>query len=187
MYNHECEIYKKNNPGISITKFSIAKLTAIPYVKAFSPENLSLAFKKAGIFSFNSSVITPEQVAPSIIYTKTVEQVQPVESDIESDSTINYSTITNNVQESSQQQSESCTPVEEISDNFFSARNITVVKQRPKRKFVPPFVAGSLHKKTNQGILSDLSIKAASKAVPEKKYQKLSKKTIQVQRSLQQW
>ena len=92
MYNHECEIYKKNNPGISITKYSIAKLTAKPYVKAFSPENLSSAFKKAGIFPFNSSVITPEQVAPSIIYTETVEQVQPVESDVESDSTINYGT-----------------------------------------------------------------------------------------------
>ena len=67
-------------------------------------------------------------MAPSIIYTETVEQVQPVESDVESDSTLNYSTVTNNVQESSQQQSESCTPVEEISDNFFSTRNITVVK-----------------------------------------------------------
>ena len=122
-------------------------------------------------------MITPEQVAPSIIYTETVEQVQPVESDAESDSTINYSKVTNNVQESSQQQSESCTPVEEISDNFFSARNITVVKQRPKRKFVPPFVAGSLHKKTNQDILSDLSIKAASKVVPAKKIPKTVQKT----------
>ena len=116
-------------------------------------------------------------MAPSIIYTETVEQVLPVESDVESDSTINYSTVTNNVQESSQQQSESCTPVEETSYNFFSARNITVVKQRPKRKFVPSFVAGSLHKKTNQDILSDLSIKAASKAVPENKIPKTVQKT----------
>ena len=68
MYNHECEMYKKINPGISITKHAIAKLTAKPYVKAFSPENLSSAFKKAGIYPFSSAVITPEQVAPSLIY-----------------------------------------------------------------------------------------------------------------------
>ena len=47
MYNHECEMYKKINTGISITKYAIAKLSAKPYVKAFSPENLSSAFKKA--------------------------------------------------------------------------------------------------------------------------------------------
>ena len=40
MYNHECELYKKINPGSSITcKYAIAKLTAKPYVKVFSPEN----------------------------------------------------------------------------------------------------------------------------------------------------
>ena len=61
-------MYKKINPGISITKHAIAKLTAKPYVKAFSPENLSSAFKKAGIYPFSSAVITPEQVAPSLIY-----------------------------------------------------------------------------------------------------------------------
>ena len=66
--------------------------------------------------------------------------------------------------------------MEEISDNIFGARNITVVKQGPKRKFVPPFVAGSLHKKTNQDILSDISIKAASKAVREKKIPKTVQK-----------
>ena len=52
-----------------------------------------LSFQKAGIYEFNSSVITPEQVTPSIIYTDTAEQDQTVESDAEYDSTINYSTV----------------------------------------------------------------------------------------------
>ena len=55
-----------------------------------TPENLSSAFKKAGIYPFNSAVITPEQVAPSLIYrAETVEQEQATESDADPDSTIN--------------------------------------------------------------------------------------------------
>ena len=59
---------------------------------------------------------------------------------------------TDNIQEQmleSQQRNESSAPVEKICENFFSARNITFVKQRPKRKkFVSPFVAGSLQERT---------------------------------------
>ena len=177
MYNHECELYKKINPGISITKYAIAKLTAKPYVKAFSPENLSSAFKKAGIYPFNSAVITPEQVAPSLIYREeNVEQEQATESDADSDSTINYSTIADsqpiipeNDLQPCQQRNISSAPVQEISENFFSARNITVVKQRPKRKFIPPFIAGSLLKKNNQDILNTISKKSkTTKTVSEK-------------------
>ena len=58
MYNRECQSHMQNNPGISITKYAIAELTARPYVKAMSPENLTSAFKKAGIFPFNNSVIS---------------------------------------------------------------------------------------------------------------------------------
>ena len=82
----------QNNPGISITKYAIAELTARPY------ENLTSAFKKAGIFPFNKSVISVEQVAPSIIYKET-EEPEPdladvaAASDANSDSTINYSTL----------------------------------------------------------------------------------------------
>ena len=97
MYNHECELYKKINPGISITKYAIAKLTAKPYVKALSPENLSSAFKKSGIYPFDSAVITSEQVAPSLTYrAENVKQEQATESDADSDSIINYSTIADN-------------------------------------------------------------------------------------------
>ena len=56
----------------------------------------------------------------------------------------------------------------EISENFFSARNIAVVKQRPKRKLISPFIAGSLLKKNNQDILISISKKTQNKSVPEK-------------------
>ena len=62
--------------------------------------------------------------------------------------------------------------VQEACDNFFRARTITVEKQIHKRKFVPPFVAGSLLKKANQEILSAIESKKSklttTKAVPEK-------------------
>ena len=72
-------------------------MTSKPYVKAFSLENVSSAYKKAGIYPFNSEVITPEQVVPSLINrAKHVEQEHASESDSDSDSTINYSTIADN-------------------------------------------------------------------------------------------
>ena len=187
MYNHECEVYKKNNPGISITKYSIAKLTTKPYVKAFSPENRISAFKRL------EHTPLPDQLLPLnkwhlpyFTQTESVEQCQNDESDNESDSTINYSTVADNISKPSQQTTESNVQVQEACENFFSARNITVVKQRPKRKFAPPFVAGSLLKKTNQEILSALDSKKSkltnTKAVPEKcqaKTLKLNKTTTQ--------
>ena len=66
-------------------------------VKAMSPENLTSAFKKAGIYPFNGSVMSQEQVAPSVIYRETEESDQPADaddSDADSDSTINYFKVT---------------------------------------------------------------------------------------------
>ena len=71
--------------------------------------------------------------------------------------------------QSCQQRYISSSPVQEISENFFSARSTTVVKQRPKRKFIPPFIAGSLLMKNNQGILNTVSkITKTTKTVHEK-------------------
>ena len=87
------------------------------------------------MYPFNSAVITPEQVAPSLIYrTENVEQEQDTESDADSDSTINYSTIADsqpiipeNDLQPCQQRNISSAPVQEIFENFFCARNTTVV------------------------------------------------------------
>ena len=68
MYNKECQNYLKKHPGMTITKYQVAALTAKPYVKSLTAENLASAFRKTGIFSFNNSVITDSQVAPASIY-----------------------------------------------------------------------------------------------------------------------
>jgi len=64
-YYRECMPYMHNNPGINITRYDVANLSAKPYVKAFSPENLASAFRKAGIYPFDTSKICKEQLAPS--------------------------------------------------------------------------------------------------------------------------
>ena len=116
-------------------------------------------------------------MAPSLIYrTENVEQEQATESDADSDSTINYSTIADSLPiipendlQPCQQRNISSAPVQEIFENFFCARNTTVVKQRPKRKFIPPFIACSLFKKNNQDILNTISKKSkTTKTVLEK-------------------
>ena len=79
-----------------------------------------------------------EKGSPSFIYrAETVKHEQSTESDADSESTINYSTIADNQPiipdlQPCQQRNISSAPVQKISENFFSARNITVVKQRPK-------------------------------------------------------
>jgi hypothetical protein len=42
----------QKNPGMSISKYQVAALTYKPYIKAMSPENLILSFRKTGIFPY---------------------------------------------------------------------------------------------------------------------------------------
>ena len=85
MYNKECQDYMKHYPGLSITKYEVAKLTAKPYVRAVSTENLTSAFRKTGIFLYNSKAISETQVAPAAIYcTETVETNEAMVNDSQS-------------------------------------------------------------------------------------------------------
>ena len=67
MYNKECYTYM-NNPRQTISKYQVAELTARPYSKALTAENLCSAFRKTGVYPFNSKAVTDSQVAPSIMY-----------------------------------------------------------------------------------------------------------------------
>ena len=53
MYSRECHYYMQQNPGLTISKYCVAELTAKPYTKALSTENLQVAFRKTGIFPFD--------------------------------------------------------------------------------------------------------------------------------------
>ena len=61
----------KRHLGLTVTKYDVAKLTAKPYIKSLTAENLTSAFKKTGIYPFNRKVITASQIAPATIYDET--------------------------------------------------------------------------------------------------------------------
>ena len=69
-YYKDCQSYLQQNPGISITRYEEAKLTAKPYLKTLCPDNITAGFKKSGIYPFNSQTLAPSQLAPASIYPK---------------------------------------------------------------------------------------------------------------------
>jgi hypothetical protein len=145
MYNHECQKYLKLNPGINITKYDIAQLTSKPYLKALTPENLISAFRRTGIFPFNKTNIADSQVAPSIIYKESEDNVKESE-----DETTSTNIVTTSVE--SQNKSPATT--------FFSVRTIKKAVKPKQRKFVPPFkVSGNLLLDKNIEILTNASVK----------------------------
>jgi len=77
VYNRECRAYMHAYPGIVLTSRDIARLTARPFTKAFCAENITTAFRKSGIYPFNTSEASDVQTAPATIYTNaTVEETE---------------------------------------------------------------------------------------------------------------
>ena len=56
------------NPGLTVTRYQVAELTAKPHLRSLTPENLTAAFRKTGIYPFDNKVIPDSQVAPAVIY-----------------------------------------------------------------------------------------------------------------------
>lgn len=182
-YNQECQIYMQKNPGVSITKYEVAQLTAKPYLKALSPENIISAFRKSGVYPFNAGVITTSQVAPSTIY---INEENPAPSDKpESNKDCPKATSENSVPSITQSLTndlppETPNPVNDMTEkmkNFFSDRQITKVVQRPKKKFVPPYsVTGDLLKKSNIDSLTNQAMKKEQPKVQQPKVKKPTSK-----------
>ena len=63
----------------------MVQLTAKPYIRAVSAENLTSAFRKTGIFPYNNKAITETQIAPATIYcSETVETNEAIVNDSQS-------------------------------------------------------------------------------------------------------
>ena len=157
MYSIACHSYMQQNPGLTISKYSVAALTSKPYTKALSAENLQAAFKKTGIFPFQKTSISDADVAPAVIYETSKTSDSPQQSTPHETATC----ITNN----DSQQKLSHTDVE----SFFSRRTVTkAIEKKPKRKFIPPFLTGSLLKEKNIEIMEQ-SAKKLKVETPSKK------------------
>lgn len=77
MNYRECSSYMQNNPGATVTKYEIAKLSSKPYMKAISTDNLVSSFRKTGIFPLKPEIFDtmPESTAPATIYNH--DETQP--------------------------------------------------------------------------------------------------------------
>ena len=206
-YYKECQTYLQQNPGISITRYEVAKLTARPYLKALCPENILSGFRRCGIYLFYRKGFSSAQLAPAVIYKnaekEVVEESEPAATDVpnapgnQTESAVS-STPTevasippaNNTTARSAMQIDTDKLVRSADDKineFFSSKKITTVVQRPKKKFVPPYsVTGNLMKKSNLEHLNKQASSSLKTAVKPKKvqvngpYTKSKSKKIQV-------
>jgi hypothetical protein len=115
------------NLGRYISRYEVAKLTARPYSKAFCPDNIVSSFKKAGIYPFNPDVICDKQTAPAEKY---LSEHAPCTTDVEN---VRSQVINSPVETASPEIS-----ILEKGNQFLESKKITVVKSRPKKKFIPP-------------------------------------------------
>ena len=191
MYNKECQTYMNKNPGLTITRYQVAELTANPYLKSLTPENLTAAFRKTGIYPFDNKVIFDSQVAPAVIYPTEQNQqtsdnsnsAKPSEEKSQEPPPQEVDQPPQEVDQPSQEVDQPTNSSEPVSStakplvtpaSFFQERTITVaVKNRTKRKFVPPVLTGNLMKKSVTHVLTEIAAKkkhtsTINTALPEK-------------------
>ena len=195
-YYKECQTYLQQNPGISITRYEVAKLTAKPYLKALCPENIISGFRKSGIYPYNNKTLTSSQLAPATIYPKESDkstgnsEVTPriFESNnpattVHQLPTLNELPVASTTEDTPQSpmivETEATTCISTAQDKvkqFFNERTITTVVQRPKKKFIPPFsITGSLMKKSNVDALTEQAKKKKLISAPPAKDNKETK------------
>ena len=68
VYYRECQIYLGQNPGTVINKYVVGELSSKAFIKAMTPNNLTSAFQKSGLYPFNKDSVPSFQLAPSTIY-----------------------------------------------------------------------------------------------------------------------
>ncbi len=67
-FSKECQSFMQAHPRQVITKFDIGSLGSKAYVQSMTAGNLQAAFKVAGIYPLDRSVIAPSDTAPSLVF-----------------------------------------------------------------------------------------------------------------------
>lgn len=66
-YNAECDSWMMRHPGKTISIYEVSSLSTIAMLKTFTPLNIRNAFKKTGIFPFNSHIFSEEDFLMSAV------------------------------------------------------------------------------------------------------------------------
>ena len=178
IYYSECQAYMKKYPGANITNYQTAELTNKPY--------LISAVRRTGIYPFDNKDIPDSEVVPPVIYGHAINDNENDQQEVD-DENHHLEVDNENYQQEHSQTNEANTDTPEVQPSeyvfsevtvnglatnakesavsvFFERRMITkAVQPKRKRKFVTPFIAGSLLKKSNTEILKASAQKATDK------------------------
>jgi hypothetical protein len=64
-YHSECSLFMKKNIGEVVNKYNMCELACKAYLKAMTPSNIQMAFKKTGIHPFSPRVISEDKLYPA--------------------------------------------------------------------------------------------------------------------------
>ena len=78
-YNSFADAWMTNHPGRSITIYEISELSGAAFVKAFTLENITSAFKATGIYPFSPQIFTEDSFLPSAVTERPCCSSTPVE------------------------------------------------------------------------------------------------------------
>ena len=129
IFNNVSHKFMLENCGKSITRYNNCKLGCSAYIKALSPENLCLSFRKAGIYPFNPDVVDPVHFKPS----------EPLQQDEDTH------LCSEGEDRSICVVAEFAQPAPECSSDFFSAKKANIRTKKPptkKRRYLSHVVSG---------------------------------------------
>ena len=61
VFNKESRLYCRKNNVLSVSNTDVGRLASKTYLKAMTPAELTLAFKRIGVYPFNSNIVRPSE------------------------------------------------------------------------------------------------------------------------------
>jgi hypothetical protein len=75
-YNHACDSWQMDHPGIPMTIYNVADNLGKAYAKAFTPENIQNGFKCTGVYPFNRHIFNEEDFLCSYVTDRPIDVEQ---------------------------------------------------------------------------------------------------------------
>ena len=67
LHNQFADAWMTTNPGQKITIYNVAELAGAAFVKSFSQENITSAFRSTGILPFNPNTFPDDMFLPAAV------------------------------------------------------------------------------------------------------------------------
>ena len=80
VFNKESRLYCRKNNVLSLGSTEVGRLASKAYLKAMTPAALTLAFKRIGVYPFDSNIVRPSE---SVLDNRVADFEEPGESEEE--------------------------------------------------------------------------------------------------------